>query len=103
MSVKHAIPVQPRAFTLDNCPLPFSRTTWFRWERRGIIPPLLRIGGKTLIPSTTIDELVSGKIVPPPNPGRINAPVPRTRPRGGHPSKLPKPNYRPKPSADAAE
>lgn len=101
MSVKHTAPVQPAAYTLDNNPLPFSRSTWFRWERTAVIPPLLRIGGKTLIPARTIDDLISGKIVPPPNHGRIKVPEPHVRPRGGHPSKLPKPSHRPKPAADA--
>jgi hypothetical protein len=101
MSVKHTTLVQPAAYTLENNPLPFSRSTWFRWERTGVIPPLLRIGGKTLIQAATIDDLVSGRIVPPPNHGRIKAPEPRVRPRGGHPSKLAKPNHRAK--LDAAE
>ena len=84
-------PVAPRAYALDNCPLPFSRTTWFRWERQGTIPPLLRIGGKTLIPAETIDALVSGKIVPPPNAGRNKAPVRRDGTNDGGRSKRPKP------------
>jgi hypothetical protein len=103
VSKLHTIPVPPRAYTLENNPLPFSRSTWFRWEKRGVIPPLLRIGGKTLVQSTTIDDLIGGKIVPPPNHGHIKAHEPRVRPRGGHPSKLPKPSHRPKPAADAAE
>jgi hypothetical protein len=42
-------PVAPRAYELTNTPLPFSRGTYFRWEKTGVIPPLLRLGGKTLI------------------------------------------------------
>jgi hypothetical protein len=100
MSVKHTTPVEPAAYTLENNPLPFSRSTWFRWERQGLFQ-LTRIGGKTLVSREVVEGLLSGKIVPPPNHGRIKAPEPHVRPRGGHPSKLPKPSHRPK--LDAAE
>jgi hypothetical protein len=107
MSVKHTVRVLPRAYTLENNPLPFSRATFLRWEKKGIIPKLLRLGGKTLLQSETVEALLNGAITPPSNPGRHKPPVPRVRPRGGHPSKLPKPDYRPefkrKPAADAAE
>ena len=57
---KHHVSVPPRAFALENTPLPLSRTTWFRWERLGIIPPLLRLGGKTLVQAETIEDLIAG-------------------------------------------
>jgi hypothetical protein len=91
-------PVKPRAYELNNTPLPFARGTYYRWEKQGIIPPLLRIGGKTLLPDETVEDILSGKIVPPSNHGRINPPQPRNR--AGRP-KPPKPPYRPKPSAAA--
>jgi hypothetical protein len=98
--VKHR--VQPRAYELTNTPLPFSRQTYYRWEKAGIIPPLLRLGGKTLLSADTIDDILSGKIVLPHNAGRIKAPEPRDR--GGWAKRgkaKPKPNYRPAPSAVA--
>jgi hypothetical protein len=85
--------------------LPLSRTTWFRWERLGIIPPLLRLGGKTLVPAETIEDLIAGRIVPPPSSGRIKTLTPherKGRPPGAK-SKTPKPNYRPAPPVAAAE
>jgi hypothetical protein len=97
--------VELRAFPLERSPLPFARSTWFRWERTGVIPALLRIGGKTLIQATTIEALIDGKIVPPPNAGRINPPQRQDGARGGrprkHPLKTPKPKQQP--SAAAAE
>jgi hypothetical protein len=80
-------PVQPRAFALENSPLPFSRSTWFRWERQRRIK-LLRIGGKTLVSAETIDDILSGKIALPHNPGHVKAPQPRARRR-----KDPKPEH----------
>jgi hypothetical protein len=74
--------VQPRAYELTNTPIPFSRGTWFRWEKTGVIPPLLRLGGKTLVPSETIEAILSGRIRLPQNAGRIQAPTPHDR--GGH-------------------
>jgi hypothetical protein len=59
--------------------LPFSRATWFRWEKTGVIPPLLRLGGKTLVQSETIEALIAGRIVPPKNAGHTKAPMSRTR------------------------
>jgi hypothetical protein len=91
-------PVRPLAYTFGNCPLPFSRSTWFRWERQGIIPPMLRIGSKTLLQATTIDGLISGKIVPPASAGRLNPPKHHEgAARGGRPRKR-----SPKPSAASA-
>ena len=33
--------VPPRAYLLHDTGLPFSRGTWFRWEKSGVIPPLV--------------------------------------------------------------
>jgi hypothetical protein len=74
--------IPPRAYALDDTGLPFARATWFRWEAKGVIPPLLRLGGKTLVPAQTIDDIMSGKIVLPANAGRQNPPTPLDR--GGH-------------------
>jgi len=74
-------PVPPRAYELTNTPLPFSRGTYFRWEKQRVIPPLLRIGGKTLLPAETVDDILSGKIRLPSNAGRTNPPLPRARRR----------------------
>jgi hypothetical protein len=90
-------PVRPLAFTFTDCPLPFSRSTWFRWEREGVIPRMLRIGARTLIQATTVDDLVAGRIVPPAN-NRLNPPRHHDgASRGGRPRKNP-----PKPSAASA-
>ena len=71
--------VEPRAYTLENNPLPFSRSTWFRWEREGYVK-LLRVGAKTLISAETIDGILSGEIKLPRNPGMDKAPKPHARP-----------------------
>lgn len=71
-------PVQPRAYVLTATPLPFSRGTYFRWEKQNLIPPLLRIGGKTLLQSETVEAIITGKIVLPSNPGHIKGPQPRS-------------------------
>jgi hypothetical protein len=75
-------PVPPLAYELTNNPLPFSRGTWFRWEKAKLIPPLLRIGGKTLVQATTIAAIISGEIKLPANSGRLKRPEPLDR--GGH-------------------
>jgi hypothetical protein len=80
--LKNRIPVPPRAYTLDNTPLPFSKGTYYRWEKRGIIPPLLRVGSKTLISADTIEAILAGRIVLPKNAGMLKPPTPRDR--GGH-------------------
>jgi hypothetical protein len=71
--------------TNSPTPLPFSRGTYYRWEKRGIIPPLLRLGGKTLISADTIEDILSGKITLPHNAGRVKPPKPLDR--GGHPKR----------------
>jgi hypothetical protein len=71
--------IEPRAYTLDNNPLPFSRSSWFRWEKEGYVS-LLRIGSKTLIAREVIDAILSGEIKLPRNPGMDKAPVPHARP-----------------------
>jgi hypothetical protein len=76
------MPVPPRAYALTDTPLPFSRGTWFRWEKSGVIPPLLRIGGKTLVGAQTVEDILSGKIILPSNAGRDKPPKPIDR--GGH-------------------
>jgi hypothetical protein len=73
-------PVRPRAYTLGNTGLPFSRSTWFRWEAAKTIPPLLRLGGKTLVQSETVDDIIAGRIILPSNAGRTKTPAPRSRP-----------------------
>ncbi len=67
------VPVAPLAYELTNTPLPFSRGTWYRLEKQKIIPPLLRLGGKTLLQASTVADIVSGKIVLPQNAGRMKS------------------------------
>ena len=74
--------VPPRVYALHDTGLPFSRGTWFRWEKSGVIPPLSRLGGKTLVPAETVEDILSGKIILPSNAGRDNPPKPIDR--GGH-------------------
>ena len=71
--------IPPRAYALDDTGLPITRQTFYRWEARGLIPPLLRIGGKTLVQATTIDAIESGEIKLPQNAGRLKRPVPHDR------------------------
>jgi hypothetical protein len=40
----------------------FARATFYHWEKEGFIPPLLRIGGKTLVPAEVIERLLSGEL-----------------------------------------
>jgi hypothetical protein len=72
-------PVPPRAYELRNTPIPFSRGTWFRWEKTRVIPPLLRLGGKTLVPAETIEAILTGQIQLPHNAGRLKPPKTRRR------------------------
>jgi hypothetical protein len=94
------MPVPPRAYALNDTGLPFSRASWFRWEKAGVIPPLLRIGGKTLAPSQTVDDIVSGKIVLPSNAGRDKPPKPIDRGGWGRRGKR---KAKPEQPADTAE
>ena len=90
-------PVKPRAYELNNTPLPFARGTYYRWEKQGIIPPLLRIGGKTLLPDETVEDILSARstrrrtMAGPIRPSRVT----------GREGPAPKPPYRPRPSAAA--
>jgi hypothetical protein len=81
MSSKHTVPVAPAAYEIQNSPLPFSRSSWHRWEKAGLIPPMLRIGGKTLIPASTIAGILDGAIKLPKNAGMLKAPQPHSRRR----------------------
>jgi hypothetical protein len=74
--------VPPRAYLLNDTGLPFSRASWFRWEKAKVIPPLLRLGGKTLVPAETVEGIIAGRIILPSNAGRDNPPKPIDR--GGH-------------------
>ena len=74
-----AQPVPPRAYRLDNTGLPIKRASWYRWAKAGIIPPLLHIAGKTLVPAKTLDDIVAGKIKLPSNAGHLKPPMSRTR------------------------
>jgi hypothetical protein len=71
----------------------FARATFYHWEKEGFIPPLLRIGGKTLVPAEVIERLLSGELkLPsghrarhlhaPPNESTPNEPTPPHRKRG---------------------
>ena len=78
---KHTVPIVPAAYEIRNSPLPFSRSSWHRWEKAKLIPPLLRIAGKTLIPVSTIAGILDGTIQLPKNAGMVKAPVPHDRRR----------------------
>jgi hypothetical protein len=71
--------VPPRAYALHDTGLPLSRATWFRWEKAGVIPRLLRLGGKTLVPSETVEAIIAGRIILPSNAGRDKPPKPIDR------------------------
>jgi hypothetical protein len=74
------IPVKPLAYDLKNVPLPFSRMTFYRWEKLGLIK-LLRIASKTLISAETVEDILSGKIELPRNAGMAKPPMSRARRR----------------------
>jgi hypothetical protein len=71
-------PVAALAYELRNTPLPFSRQTFYRWEKLGFIK-LQRVGSKTLISAETVENILSGKIVLPRNSGMTKPPKPRRR------------------------
>lgn len=73
-------PVKMLAYDLKSVPLPFSRMTFYRWERLGLIK-LLRIASKTLISSETVEDILSGKIELPRNAGMSRPPMSRARRR----------------------
>jgi predicted DNA-binding transcriptional regulator AlpA len=75
--------VPPRAYLTHDTGLPFSRASWFRWAKDGLIPPLIKIGGRTLVPSSTIEAIIDGRIKLPSNAGARGKP-PTPRDRGGH-------------------
>jgi hypothetical protein len=81
MSSKHAAPVAPAAYEITNSPLPFSRSSWHRWETAGLIPRMLRVGGKTLIQASTIAGILDGTIKLPKNAGMVKTPQPHSRRR----------------------
>jgi hypothetical protein len=80
MPIKRPNPVPPRAYTLSNTPLPFSRGTFYRWEKLGLIT-LLRVGSKTLISADTVEAILAGRIALPRNAGMVNPPTPYGRKR----------------------
>jgi hypothetical protein len=69
-------PARPLAFSVSDKRLPWSRATLYRWERAGLIP-LLRIGGKTLIAASVVDDILAGRIAIPDHPARLHRPVSR--------------------------
>jgi hypothetical protein len=73
--------VPPRAYPLDDCGLPFSRATLYRWEKLKLIK-LLRVASKTLISAETVEAILAGRIALPRNAGMTKTPVPHDR--GGH-------------------
>jgi hypothetical protein len=95
--MKHRDPVPPAAYELSNTPLPFARASFYRWEKAGLIK-LLRVGGKTLVARSTIEDILSGKIRLPHNSGRVNPPQPQDR--GGHAKRR---KAKPEQSAASAE
>ena len=53
-----------RAYTFDEARVAttFSRQWWYKQERLGHIPPLIRIGGKTLVPVEAIEAVLNGTL-----------------------------------------
>jgi hypothetical protein len=76
-----------RAYPVNDAPVPWSRATWYRWEKAGVIPPLPRIGGHTLVTDELIDDLLSGKIAVPPHPRRLGHAQIQPKTRKGRPRK----------------
>ena len=61
--------ISPRAYLLDQTPLPFHRSSWHRWEKKKLIR-LVRIGGRTLVTAETIEGILDGTIRLPDHPAR---------------------------------
>jgi hypothetical protein len=71
--------VQPLAYRVGDERLPWKRLTLYRWEKKGLIPPLLRVGGKTMIRADTVEAILNGKIAIPPHVSRTHRPKPPKR------------------------
>jgi hypothetical protein len=78
--MKTKIKHPPRVYELTNCGLPFSRGTFYRWERLGLIK-LERVASKTLISAETIEDILAGRIALPRNVGMGKPPMSRARRR----------------------
>jgi hypothetical protein len=80
-----------RLYTLDEAKdaTTFTRPTWYRWEKQGHIT-LVRVGGKTLVPAHTVEDVVSGRLKLPAG-GRAKQTRQPDKPRrkGGRPRKHP--------------
>jgi hypothetical protein len=78
--MKTKIKHPPRVYELTNCGLPFSRGTFYRWEKLGLIK-LQRVASKTLISAETVEDILAGRIALPRNVGMGKPPMPRARRR----------------------
>jgi hypothetical protein len=68
--------VQPLAYRIGDPRLPWTRLTFYRWEKLGLIR-LSRVGGKTMIRSETVKALLDGKIAVPQHAFRKHRPDPK--------------------------
>jgi hypothetical protein len=78
--------VPPRAYPVDDCGLPFSRGTLYRWEGLGLIK-LLRVGGKTLISAEMVDAILSGEVALPRAKHVMHPPKPPRPRQARHPKR----------------
>jgi hypothetical protein len=65
----------------DN-PLPWSRSSFYRWETMGLIK-LLRIGGRTMISAEDVQGILSGRIKIPQHSTRTTRKLQPKTPRVG--------------------
>jgi len=75
----------PLAYSVSDPRLPWKRLQFYRWEKAGLIPPLIRNGGKTLVRAETVEAIITGKIALPPHPARKHRPEPKGRARKAAP------------------
>jgi hypothetical protein len=44
-----------------NRPLPYTRSSYYRWEKMGLIK-LIKVGGRTMISAEDVEGILSGRI-----------------------------------------
>jgi hypothetical protein len=71
--------LRPRAYSISDPTLPWTRATLYRWESLGLIK-LVRVGGKTLLTDETYDDILAGRVAIPQHASRKHHFEPKVRP-----------------------
>jgi hypothetical protein len=80
-----------RAYPVRQAPIPFSASTLYRWDERGLIK-LIKVGGKTMISDEDIDRILSGEAAIPPHPRRKGHAQIQPKKRKGRLPRKPRPD-----------